>query len=227
MKCEICNEDFTSTLLLIGHFKRIHGLSSLQYYDQFLRRVDEGYCVECGNPTAFKCFSKGYCTYCSAKCKANSKIMQSTAKNTCLEKYGVKNVSQNKDIKFKKIQTMKEHFGVEHHLQLESQQQKQRQTCLEKYGVRNISQNSDIQSKKALTCMEHFGVDNAFKSAKVQQKITDTKLEKYGVPHHTQSEQYKSRVKQQLLEQYGVVSQTQREGVKLKIKASIDRKSVV
>jgi hypothetical protein len=224
MKCKICSENFDTSLLLIGHLKRIHKLCSQDYYNRFLKRHDEGYCLQCNNPTSFICFSKGYAVYCSAKCSANSKEVREKAKVSCIEKYGVENVSQSKDIKTKKIESMKQHFGMSHHLMLNSQKIKQKQTCIEKYGVENVSQDSSIQHKKALTCIEHFSVDNAFKASQIKEKIKNTNLEKYGTSSHTQNKQYKNNIKQQIFEKYGVSSHTQREEVKSKTKQTCLKK---
>jgi hypothetical protein len=66
---------------------------------------------------------------------------------TCLEKYGVENVSQNEDCKEKRTNTMIERFGVE-----------------------NASQNKGIKLQKKLTSLENFGVTHHLKDYDMFQK---------------------------------------------------------
>ena len=47
----------------------------------------------CKEPTKFKMFSFGYFDYCSVKCSSNSTDKKEAIKKTCIQKYGVENVS--------------------------------------------------------------------------------------------------------------------------------------
>lgn len=56
---------------------------------------------------------------------------------TTIEKYGVSNVAQSKDVYDRIIETNLKKYGVEHHQSLESQKEKVKKTNLERYGTTN------------------------------------------------------------------------------------------
>ncbi len=89
------------------------------------------------------------------------------AKQTCLEKYGKKNVSQVKEIKEKKIKTN-----------------------LKKYGTKFVLQNEKIKEKSLETLKNKYNIDkeikNVFEIDEIKQKIKETNLKKYGVEHNSQ-----------------------------------------
>ena len=66
------------------------------------------------------------------KAKSNAKRVKTT-----LEKYGVSNVAQSKDVYDKIVETNLKKYGVEHHQSLESQKEKVKKTNLERYGTTN------------------------------------------------------------------------------------------
>jgi len=77
-------------------------------------------CIHCGNSTRYKDFSRGYSTYCSTKCLANSTDIQTKKQHTNTLRYGVDH--------FSKTAEYKEKFKA---------------TCIEKYGVINPGQITD------------------------------------------------------------------------------------
>ena len=81
------------------------------------------------------------------------KCKQQNYENVCLEKYGVKNVSSNKDIQNKKEQTKLEHYG---------------------------DKNYNNREKCKQTSLKHFGTEHPLQSDEIKQKIRETNLEKYG-----------------------------------------------
>ena len=85
---------------------------------------------------------------------------------TCLEKYGVKNISQLKEIQEKKEETALNNFGVRFPVQTEEIQEKTRNTILEKYGVDHFSKTTEFASKR----MHKWKVDG---------KVFDSKWEIY------------------------------------------------
>ena len=119
--------------------------------------------------------SGAYCNVCS-KIKHQHKI-----KEVVLNKYGVENVFQLKEIKYK-IQT----------------------TNLLKYGVLNPNQNQEIRNKTKNTCFEKYGVDSPLKSKDVKLKIEKTCIEKYGVNNPLKSNIIRDKAKQYYLTKYGV-----------------------
>lgn len=86
-------------------------------------------------------------------------------KKTCLERYGVENPMQNKDIQNKSKQTCLEKYGTEYVLSSDYFSnlryeciEKSKQTCLERYGVESVMQNKDIKEKVSKTCIKKYGV---------------------------------------------------------------------
>ena len=66
------------------------------------------------------------------KAESNAKRVKTT-----IEKYGVANVAQSKDVYGRIIETNLKKYGVEHHQSLESQKEKVKKTNLERYGTTN------------------------------------------------------------------------------------------
>ena len=96
-------------------------------------------------------------------------------KKTCIDKYGVENPLQNKEI-VEKV-----------HL-----------TNLQKYGYISPSQVPDFKERAKLTALEHFGVDNAAKSEKVKEKTRLTNIRKYGVEYTMQSSEVRAKANETL-----------------------------
>lgn len=84
------------------------------------------------------------------KCKQKKNTEQSKIKRTqtCLQKYGVENVSQLSIIKDKKKNTTNNHFGVDYPMQNKNIFNKGKKTLLNKYGVEHISQVLSIKDQK-------------------------------------------------------------------------------
>ena len=66
------------------------------------------------------------------KAESNAKRVKTT-----IEKYGVSNVAQSKDVYEKMLETNLKKYGVEHPQSLESQKEKVKKTNLERYGTTN------------------------------------------------------------------------------------------
>lgn len=69
---------------------------------------------------------------------------------TTIEKYGVSNVAQSKDVYDRIIETNLKKYGVEHHQSLESQKEKVKKTNLERYGTTNgkVLKPKEVKTKK-------------------------------------------------------------------------------
>ena len=150
-----------------------------------------------------------YQTFCSRKCKYSDKgkeiILQKTIK-TNLEKYGVKNPQQNKEIHEKTIRTCIEKYGVENPMQIESFREKLKQTCLKKYGVENSSQCKKIREKVLQTTLQRYGCKYPLQNKDIMNKVKQTNLEKYGVENPQQNKEIKEKTYQTCLKKYGVNS---------------------
>jgi len=122
-------------------------------------------------------------SYCDKHTKENRKIK---VKKTCLEKYGVDNILQSKDIRDKIKNTCLEKYGVENISQNESIKKIKKIQLQKNYGVEGLS-NPIIKDKKKNTCLEKYGVEYACQSDIMKENTKNTCLEKYGVDHHTQN----------------------------------------
>jgi hypothetical protein len=124
--------------------------------------------------------SGAYCNICS-KIKHQNKI-----KEVVLNKYGVENVFQMKEIKDKIQYTNLLKYGVLHHNQNQEIRNKTKQTCIEKYGVDNPSKSNDIRLKMEETCIEKYGVRYMLQSETGKNIYKQTCLKKYGVEYPQQ-----------------------------------------
>jgi len=85
-------------------------------------------------------------------------------KMTCNEKYGVDNVSQLKNVKDKKKETLYTNYNTYNILDLS------KETIKEKYGVDNVFQSEIIKEKIKKTNLEKYGVENPQQSKIIQLK---------------------------------------------------------
>lgn len=92
------------------------------------------------------------------------KCVSGNRKKTILEKYGVENVFQNKNIK-----------------------QKIKKTNLEKYGTEWPTQSKQVQDKIQNTNIERYGVKTTLKVPEVQEKIKNTMEQKYSKNFYAQN----------------------------------------
>ena len=88
------------------------------------------------------------------KISISKKNSNEKTKQTCLEKYGVENVFQAKEVR-KKI----------------------KETNLERYGFENPMKNIDIAKKVKNTNLERYGVDNPLKREDIKEKIKEMNIE--------------------------------------------------
>jgi len=132
--CRICNKEQKGIFGFLSHLRWHHsGITTKMYYDKYLKKQNEGICKTpgCSNKCNFENLTKGYHEHCSRECtkkdpEFNKKILHTKmksgvynnnrkkAKKTCIEKYGVKNISQIEEVKEKKKETCLENNGYEH-----------------------------------------------------------------------------------------------------------------
>jgi hypothetical protein len=72
-------------------------------------------------------------------------------KETCIDRYGVDNVSKSDIVKKKKIETYNENWGFDNVFQSKDIKIKSEKTMLKKYGVTNALQNPDLFTKSQMT----------------------------------------------------------------------------
>lgn len=108
-------------------------------------------------------------------------------KMTCLEKYGVDNITKVNETREKMKQTCLEKYGVENYSSVNECREKVKHTCLEKYGVETFLSSLEVREQIKNTVQEKYGVDNVGKLDFVRQKSRNTMISKYGVEYPTQS----------------------------------------
>ena len=156
--------------------------------------------------------------YCSKKCAVNSKEIQEKYKQTCLERLGCENPSQNKKIREKIKQTNLERYGCENPSQNKEVRKKIKQTNIEKYGCEYPFQNKEIQEKIKRTNLERYGCEHPAQNENVREKVKQTNLEKYGCEHVLQNKEIQEKIKQTNIEKYGYEYVSQSKEVREKAK---------
>lgn len=110
--CKLCNRQFKTTNGLGVHITKIHNISKEEYY--LLDNTKNNYCLNCGKETKFRSISYGYNDYCSQYCARHSEILKNKREQTCLTKYGNKNIYATNYGKHKIKETLKEKYNVSH-----------------------------------------------------------------------------------------------------------------
>ena len=153
--------------------------------------------------------------YCN-KCTQENAINKH--KKTCLEKYGVEYIFQDKNVLEKRKKTYLLNLGVESPLQNKEIMNKIKETCLNKYGYEHPSQSKEISEKKRNTCLEKYGVEYVLQNKDVIKKRKETLYKRYGVEHAMQNTDFINKNKKTCLEKYGVENVLQNKDVIQKIK---------
>ena len=173
--CKICGKEED----LRTHLK-IHKISSKDYYDLYLKKVEEGICPICGKETKFLGISQGYRFYCSNKCHQNDpnaqkdRIEKSKLNNFGIEKrketWKNKSLEDIKLIQNKRVNTNKEKYGVENY----SQTNEWKNVAPDKISLaqKNLIKNNLHHSQKV-------GYINPFSLDLIKKKIKETKLKNH------------------------------------------------
>ena len=184
----------------------------------------------------------GYRQYCSNECsrkivgekigqysKEHSKELLEKRTNTILKKYGVKNISNMKEINETKSNTWKNKTKED----IEKIVKIRQETSMEHFGVTVPSKSNVVKEKIKQTNLERYGVPTTLnidscrqsttntvisKMSEIMKKRKETNLVKYGIEHTFQSERVKEKIKQTNLERYGVSNPAESENIYKKIK---------
>ena len=116
------------------------------------------------------------------------------AKATCIEKYGVDNVSKSDEIIERIKAANMEKYGVEWSWQADGVKEKIKQTNLIRYGAENPSQANSIKQKKIDTYLKRYGVENPFQCEKIKQNIRALYKEKFGVEYPSQIAEVRQKI---------------------------------
>ena len=177
-----------------------------------------GRCVMCGKRCNFQTFGKGYSIYCSKECCMNDSKRIEKMQNTCLKKYGVKNVTQSPEIRKKMEDSLYKKYGVRNPMKSKEIQEKTKQTNNIRYGCDTPLQNKEVKNKIKETCLKRYGCENPMQSEKIKEKHQQTCLERYGEKNVSQLEFVKEKVKETCQEKYGEDSYSKTNECKEKIK---------
>ena len=158
--------------------------------------------------------------------------IQKTKENTCLNKFGVKNVFQLEDNKKRgeenpscnpvvvaKIRETKHRNNsyaqshkkaqqtiIERYGSMEAYnahiKQEQEKTLIEKYGTLENAY-AHQQEHRVQTFLKKYGVDNPYKAQEIKDKIRDTTKARYGVDYPTQNPNVMDKINNRRIEHYG------------------------
>ena len=185
--CKICKNQCKSHGTGF-HLKYYHNITFKEYYDLYLKKENEGFCLECGKPTKFQDGKHGYRQFCSLKCSNKSELTQNKKENTCLLHYGVKYPSKNSDIREKQKATCRLHYGVNTPSESTIIREKQKETCFKNNGVYFPMQSKEIQEKSKNTCLANYNVEHPLQNNNIKLKFKETCLNNLGVENPSFSE---------------------------------------
>lgn len=212
----ICNREFKNFKALGIHFSNFHHISALDYYEKFLKKENEGFCIVCKKQTRFISINIGYKKYCSSTCANLDPDIRNKIKKTKLEKYGDENYVNLE----KQKQTMIERYGVENSYQSEEIKEKIKQIKKEKYGNEWYCN----QKQARLSNFNRYGNQVGFASEQAQRKIEQTSMEKYGTPRPMQNNSVKENLSKSIYKKYGVKWPTMLEqNIKARMKAEYSK----
>jgi len=157
-------------------------------------------CPICNNILRVKDVKKGFQTFCSIRCRRSDlgkKLLNEKTKEYNLEKYGVKWVQQNSEIKERKKNSNLEKYGVENVFQTEEVKEKIIKTNLKKYKKKSFSQTEEYKEKTKKTLQEKYKVNHVWeKNSSSRIKCEITNLKKYGVKNAMQNDKIQTKMKQ-------------------------------
>ena len=161
----------------------------------------------------FEYLIKTHNTLCNECAKEERK---EKVKQTCLEKYGVEHISQDKSIRESIKETCIKKYGGISALCNDEIRKKSKQTCLEKYGFEHATQNKEIYKKIEITNLERYGNTLSLKNEKIKEKSKNTIKKKYGVEYITQSKEIKEKIIKTNIEKYGTICPLQNKEIRKK-----------
>ena len=119
------------------------------------------------------------------------------SKTTCIEKYGVENPHQNKDIIAKCENTCLEKYGVTNPNKTKEVRDKINKTNLERYGVTCSLRNEEVHKKVLNSMNERYGVNYTAESELLRNKMYDTSVNSHNGVYHSRTEEFKKFMHEQ------------------------------
>lgn len=137
-------------------------------------------------------------------------------KQTCVEKWGVENPMQSKEVKEKLKNTLLENYGVDHYSKTEEYKEKYKKTCLEKWQVENVFQSEKLKEKIKSTNLYKLGVEYPQQNEEVKKKTTESFLSKFGVKRYSQTNEFLEKSKSTSQSKWNVDNYSQTDEFKTK-----------
>jgi hypothetical protein len=165
-------------------------------YRETLNRIynkieEQPICKYCGIPISSISGSSFCCNEHKILCR------KEICKQTCLEKYGVDNVSKIPRLMKSIVKT----------IDYSKRQEKMKETLLNKYGVDNpgklqstidASHTIDVINKqkesREITCLNKYGCKNSMQADISKESYRQTCLEKYGVDNYFKTQEFKDKL---------------------------------
>lgn len=129
--CKVCREEFKNLKDLSTHLNFTHKISSKDYYNKHLIKLDEGQCSVCGGETTYRGLGVGYLKTCSLECASLDKDYRKKRSDL------LKGKKQNENTIKKRIKNTNQ----------EKKELSRKTTMLNKYGVDNPSKIDEVKSK--------------------------------------------------------------------------------
>lgn len=129
-------------------------------------------------------------TYNIDTCNACKNIK---TKQTCMDKYGVKNVFQVEEFKNRHKETCIKRYGCKYVSQSDGWNEKYKQTMIDRYGNANPMNVQEFKEKQKNTLYAHYGVYNPLQSEEIKESVFSTNLNKYGCKSPLQNEKIKEK----------------------------------
>ena len=138
-------------------------------------------------------------------------------RRTCLEKYGVENISQLAKIK----QKIKKKLNEKTPEEKKKIVRKRQKTSLKNYGVDNPSKSEIVKNRKVKTSKLNWGTENPFQNEEVKRKYKRTVLRRYGVDSHNKLSRIKEKKKETCLKHFGVDSPFKDKNIQKRIRKTM------
>lgn len=133
-----------------------------------------------------KNIKEGYRKYCCTKCAKESDLRKELYANTCLERYGVRNVSSNDAIKKKRADTNMRKFGVDNPAKADAVKEKTFNTNIIRYGCGCAMHSEQVHAKTLNTLLTRYGVTSYSKTPEFIEKVTAENMKNFGVRYPNQ-----------------------------------------
>ena len=153
--CKICGFECKSLRGLSKHIRNKHKEYTVEdYYVEFYKSQNEGFCENCGKQLPFIKLSKPYMLNCSRKCAGENDETKQRREYTNIKKIGCKNPFQSEEIKSKIHSKLYELYG-------------------------GIGVGSEVISNKIKnTNLMNIGVENPFENKKIIDSMIKNKQQR-------------------------------------------------